>query len=245
MSVALASVDLGNLGAGLTGAYLFPVNNAFITSNASSIAEPAHLRVINDSKYGLNMSTIQAGYSFWLPAGQSIVIPLSPGETGLSYIVFYDLGDLNKNNLLCTYYAPGEPVPPMETTRIDESYLASLYPSSAIPQTGDSGIQANATATASITSDTSHFAYLAGFHITGSGATAGLPVTVTVTGAKSGTLHYVYSAAAGVLVENTPLIIAYDPPLKATAVNTSITVSCPALGSGNTANSVVVYGFRL
>lgn len=245
MSLALDAFDLGTLVTGTTGSYLFPVNNAVITSNPFSVAQPAHLRVTNNSKYGLRMNTIQAAYSFWLPAGGGATIPLSPGETGLFFICLYDLGDLDNNQLMCTYYDPGEEIPVFEPPFVNEAYLPTLYPSQALPQTGDSGIVANATATASITSDTATFAYLSGFEITGSGATSALIVTVTVTGARTGTLHYVYAAVAGVTLINQSLIVAFNPPLKSTAKNTSITVSCPALGSGNTANSVVVHGYRL
>jgi hypothetical protein len=69
-----------------------------------------------------------------------------------------------------------------------------------------------------------------------------LPVTVTVTGLDN-TLSYTYSAAAGVLVANQPLVVSFPQPLPASAVNTAIVVTCPALGSGNTNNTVTAHGF--
>ncbi|WP_283807294.1 hypothetical protein [Bradyrhizobium sp. Tv2a-2] len=41
-----------------------------------------------------------------------------------------------------------------------------------------------------------------------------------------------------------PLDVQFNPPLPASAANTAITVSCPSLGSGNTNNSVNVYGYQ-
>ena len=85
--------------------------------------------------------------------------------------------------------------------------------------------------------------YLAGFEVTGSGATAGLPVTVTVAGLLGGSRLYTYSFAVGALVGNVPLIVEFDPPLPASAVNTAISVTCPASGLGGTNNTVVAHGF--
>jgi hypothetical protein len=87
--------------------------------------------------------------------------------------------------------------------------------------------------------------YIAGFSVTGSGATAGLPVNVTLVGLKGGNLSFTYTAAAGVLVGNTPLIIEFPTPIPASATNTAITLSCPSLGSGNTNNVANIHGFQL
>lgn len=111
--------------------------------------------------------------------------------------------------------------------------------------TASSGNVANATATATLSGIAGKTTYLQGFVISGSGATAGLPVTVTVTG-TSNTLHFTYCASVGVLVANTPLIIDFSgAPLAASAQNTSISVSCPALGLGCTNNTVIAYGFQI
>lgn len=87
--------------------------------------------------------------------------------------------------------------------------------------------------------------YISGFEVTGAGATAALVVTVTVTGTLGGTLSYTYTATAGVTLANNPLIVEFNPPLQASALNTAIVVSCPSLGAGNTNNTVVVHGFQL
>lgn len=122
--------------------------------------------------------------------------------------------------------------------------LGSLYPAGSTPMISASGNVANATASATLNGFASATTYVSGFEVTGAGATAGLPVVVTVTG-LSATLSYIYSAAVGALVENTPLLVAFSPPLPASTVSTAIVVSCPPLGTGNTNNAVVIRGFRV
>jgi hypothetical protein len=122
---------------------------------------------------------------------------------------------------------------------------ASAYTyNSATPLIAGSGNVAAASAAATLTPLATTTAYIAGFEVTGSGATAALPVTVTVAGLLGGTRSYTYNFAAGVLVGNTPLIVAFDPPLPASAINTAIVVTCPSGGSGNTNNTVVAHGFH-
>jgi hypothetical protein len=41
------------------------------------------------------------------------------------------------------------------------------------------------------------------------------------------------------------LDVQFCPPIPASAVNTAIAVACPALGAGNTNNTVNAYGFYL
>ena len=81
--------------------------------------------------------------------------------------------------------------------------------------------------------------------MTGAGATAGLPVIVTVTGTITGTLSYIYVAIAGALLVNRPMHVSFNPPIPASAVNTAIVVSCPTLGAGNTHNAAVAHGYQL
>ncbi len=108
--------------------------------------------------------------------------------------------------------------------------------------TATSGNVANASAAAALPAVPGRTNYITGFEVTGTGATVGLPVTVTVTGITT-PISYTYAATAGVLVENTPLLVEFPQPLPASAVNTAITVTCPALGGGNTNNTVNVHGF--
>ncbi len=108
--------------------------------------------------------------------------------------------------------------------------------------TATSGNVANASAVATLPATAGRTNYITGFEVTGTGATLGLPVTITVTGITT-PISYTYAAVAGVLVENTPLLVEFPQPLPASAVNTAITVTCPALGAGNTNNTVNVHGF--
>jgi len=108
-----------------------------------------------------------------------------------------------------------------------------------------SGNVAAAVAAATLAAAVGATTYLSGFELTGAGATAGLPVTVTVTGVLGGTLSYTYCAAVGALLPNNSLIVEFNPPLPASATNTAIVCSCPSLGVGNTNNTMVAHGFRV
>lgn len=120
---------------------------------------------------------------------------------------------------------------------------ASPYQINQTPLIAKSGNVANASAAATLTGTASTTVYITGFEVTGSGATAGLPVTVTVAGLLGGTIQYTYDFAVGALVGNTPLIVAFNPPLPASAINTAIVVTCPASGTGGTNNTTVAHGF--
>lgn len=128
--------------------------------------------------------------------------------------------------------------------------LGSPYPTAsdgtdATAVTAGSGNVANSVASGSIPAVAGKTAYISGFDINGSGATAGLIVNPTLAGIISGTRTFAYGAAAGALVMNSPLSVRFNPPIPASAVNTAITVSCPALGAGNTNNAVNLYGFYI
>jgi hypothetical protein len=131
------------------------------------------------------------------------------------------------------------------TDDLGNCYHPGSLPGTAIQLTSSSGNVANATATATLAGTSGKTTYIQGFTVSGSGSTLGLPVTVTVTGTVSGTLHFTYTAGIGVLVGNQPLIINFPISIAASAQNTSIVVSCPALGSGNTNNTVIAYGYQL
>lgn len=122
---------------------------------------------------------------------------------------------------------------------------AGPYPSGAIPIQASSGNVAAAAAVATLDSDAAKTTYIAGFEITGAGATAGLPVVVTVAGLLGGTRSYIYTAAVGVLVANAPLLVSFLPPLPASGADVDIVVTCPSLGLGNTNNVANAYGYKL
>jgi len=119
------------------------------------------------------------------------------------------------------------------------------YPAGATPLAVSSGNVANATASATLAGVAGKTTHITGFSVSGSGSTAALPVTVTITNTVGGTLHYTYAAVAGVLLINGMINMSFPYPIPANAANTAIVVSCPALGLGNTNNTMVAYGYQI
>lgn len=107
-----------------------------------------------------------------------------------------------------------------------------------------SGNQAAAIATATLAGAASVTTYISGFLVTGSGATAGAPITGTITGLVGGTMSFTVNVATGVTLSNEPVFATFTPPLPASAVNTSIVVSVPSLGAGSTNSTVSAWGYR-
>lgn len=122
--------------------------------------------------------------------------------------------------------------------------VGSPYAEGSTALIAGSGNVANASAVATLAATATTTAYITGFEVTGAGATAGAAVTVTVAGLLGGTQSYTYVFSTGAAVVNSPLIVEFSPPLPASAVNTSIVVTCPASGAGGTNNTVVAHGFR-
>lgn len=120
-----------------------------------------------------------------------------------------------------------------------------MYPQGAQPVNATSGNVAAGTATATLPADANAYNYLAGFDISGAGATAGSVVDVTVSGVHGGPLTYKIAVPAGAAVAHGFQQKFFDPPLKSTAKNTAITVSCPTLGVGNLHNVVHAFGFKM
>ena len=120
---------------------------------------------------------------------------------------------------------------------------ASLLPVGATSVIVSSGNVANASAVATIPAVAGRLNYLLGFTVSGSGATVGLPVTVTITGLLGGTQSYTYTAATGATVGNAQLQSNYAIALPASAINTAIVITVPALGAGNTNSTVTAHGF--
>lgn len=123
--------------------------------------------------------------------------------------------------------------------------LASDYPYGATPITADSGNQAAATATATLAAVAGKTTYITGYVVTASGATAASVVTGTITGIITGTQHFTYTAIAGVTLACQPLVVTLPKPIPASAVNTTIAVALPSLGSGNTNATVQAFGYQL
>lgn len=84
--------------------------------------------------------------------------------------------------------------------------------------------------------------FLAGFCVSGLGATAAGSITITTTG-LAGNLSFVLPIPAGATVGVSPLNVTFNPPLPASAVNTAIVVQVPSFGAGNTTASASAWGF--
>jgi hypothetical protein len=133
-------------------------------------------------------------------------------------------------------------------------FFALLFASPALAQspppgqgsqiTASSGNVAAATATATLAAAVGRVAYLCGFSITSSGSTSAAVVNPTIANVIGGTLTFVYVSVAGVTLANQPLVVPFSPCLPANAPNTTIPVSMPSLGAGNTNATVNAWGFQ-
>lgn len=119
------------------------------------------------------------------------------------------------------------------------------YPAGATPVVAGSGVVSNASAAATLAATPSVTNYLSGFEITAGGATAAGLVTVTVSGLLGGSRTYVFGVPAGAAAIAAPLVVTFPAPLPASAANTAIAVTVPALGAGNTHAAVVAHGYRI
>lgn len=144
-----------------------------------------------------------------------------------------------------TYEWKGTEWEQTKTAGAQSIILSSPYPSGATAINAASGNVANANAVATLAAVAGKTTYITGFEVTGAGATAGLPVIVTVVGTITTTLSFIAVAAVGALVANTPVIVEFPVPIPASATNTTIVVTLPALGLGNTHAAVVAHGFQL
>lgn len=122
---------------------------------------------------------------------------------------------------------------------------AAAYPVGATPITSSSGNVANASAVATLAAAAGKTTYITALQITSGGSTAAALVLATLVGLLGGTATYVYATVAGATAKNPDLIIVFDIPLPASAVNTAIVLTLPALGAGNTNAAVSAQGFQL
>jgi hypothetical protein len=120
------------------------------------------------------------------------------------------------------------------------------YPVGASPISAASGTVANASAAATLSGAVDKTTYICGFIITSTGSTAAAVVAPTITGLVGGTATLAYATVAGATLANQPLIVDFAGKcIPASAANTSIVVTVPALGAGNTNATVFAWGFRL
>jgi hypothetical protein len=146
-----------------------------------------------------------------------------------------------KRLLLVLAIALGLLVP--ASAQVPPSTFAGSVPG--IPITASSGNVAAATATATLAAGgANRLTYICGFAATGGGATAAAVVNLTVTNVVTGTMTFTYGAVLGAGVPNPPLVVLFSPCLQANAANTTIVVSFPSLGTGNTNAAISAWGFQ-
>lgn len=113
------------------------------------------------------------------------------------------------------------------------------------PITAASGNVANANAVATLAAVPNKTTYICGFSATSSGSTGAAVVTLTVVGVITGTMSFTYTTVAGVTLGNTPLVVNFSVCMPASALNTAIVITLPALGAGNTNATVTAKGYVL
>jgi hypothetical protein len=111
--------------------------------------------------------------------------------------------------------------------------LGNEVPAGGTAVAASSGDVAAASAVATLAAVAAKTNYVTGAEITFSGATAASVVVATLAGLLGGTESFVIAVPAGAAVGGTPLVLKFEPPHPASAVNTAITLTLPSLGAGN------------
>lgn len=122
---------------------------------------------------------------------------------------------------------------------------ATSLPPTAVQLAQGSGNVANAQAQVVFAAVPNQTNYITGYSITGGGSTAGSAVQSSLTGPLGGATYHSVVAPVGALVPFAPIVRTFNPPLAASGPNTALTLTLPALGTGNLAASVEMTGFRV
>lgn len=120
----------------------------------------------------------------------------------------------------------------------------TLAPATALT-TASSGNVANASAIATLAGVAGKTTYITGFEITSAGATTAAVVSATLAGLAGGTATYTYAVPAGATIAGPMLAVSFNPALPASALNTAIVLTLPALGLGNTNATVSAHGYTV
>lgn len=118
------------------------------------------------------------------------------------------------------------------------------------PVNATSGNEGNTNAVATLPGATGVTTYLQKVWVTFTGATAAGVVTLAITGLSSGgTLDFTVPVPAGVAAAGTPVLLDFTTGqfangIPASAQNTAVVVTLPALGSGNTNATVSAIGYQ-
>ena len=143
------------------------------------------------------------------------------------------------NGSIQTVYTPL--IPNGDGTYSPRTVAAAPYASTQTPVSiGATG--ANSSTVATLAAQAGKTNYLTGFEVTAGGATAGALINATVTGLSGGTLTYAISIPTGVTL-GTSLVVEFTQPIPASAVNTAVSVTVPAAGSGSTVETATAHGF--
>ncbi len=119
------------------------------------------------------------------------------------------------------------------------------HPGSETYVTAGSGNVAAAAAVAALPAVAGKTNYVCGFTITSTGSTATAIVRATLAGLISGTLGFTYVTLTGATLANPTVVVNFNTPIPASAVNTAITFTLPSLGAGNTNAEVNIWGFLI
>jgi hypothetical protein len=120
----------------------------------------------------------------------------------------------------------------------------SPIPLQGVGITASSGNVAAGVAVATLAAVTGKVTYICGFAITSAGSTGAAIVSPTVTNTVTGTMTFTYASVAGVTLGNQPLVVPFNPCISASAPNTTVVVTLPSLGAGNTNASVSAWGYQ-
>ena len=122
------------------------------------------------------------------------------------------------------------------------------HPSEAVkrpPYQISSADVANAAAVATLPAVAGKTGYITGFEVWSGGATVGALVDVTISGLLGGSITCPFAAPAVAVVGTPPLILDFPVAKPASAVNTAISVTLPALGAGHAKGRTVIKGYYL
>lgn len=120
----------------------------------------------------------------------------------------------------------------------------SPLPLQGVQITASSGNVAAGVATATLAAATGKVTYICGFSITSAGSTAAAVVSPTVANVITGTMTFTYASVAGATLANQHLTVPFTPCISANAPNTTVPVSMPSLGAGNTNTTVNAWGYQ-
>lgn len=118
------------------------------------------------------------------------------------------------------------------------------YPVGAIPL-ANSGVGTTGGASATLAAAVGKFTYFCGYSVSPGSATAAITITITIAGLQGGS--HVISVGAPITAAGTtaaPIFFFLPFCIPASAVNTAITVTAGALGTGGVNQAVNVWGYQ-